>query len=243
MTPNHLKIEGELFWPPGDKGDGGIPGWGPAQWVEAQVVAAVKFASLVPFERRHTAVCAGAHIGIMPLVYHDMGFQSVLAFEPDPENFHCLLRNTTQHGASSVRAIESALGATSGSRRWMMHNVENSGASYLIERPPPETLTTSSSWLTKAVDVLMLDEFHLKALDLLQLDVEGYEWYALEGAANTIRMHRPVIVLEMQPRFDGRYRRGSQDVLQWLRTMDYFEAKTERIDHDRVFRPITKGFT
>jgi hypothetical protein len=37
---------------------------------------------------------------------------------------------------------------------------------------------------------------NLPALDLLKIDVEGAEIYAIGGAGQTIRRHRPVVVIE-----------------------------------------------
>jgi hypothetical protein len=50
------------------------------------------------------------------------------------------------------------------------------------------------------IPMLAIDSLNLDACDLIQLDVEGYEQFAIQGARRTIEAHRPVIIAE---RFDG----------------------------------------
>jgi hypothetical protein len=46
------------------------------------------------------------------------------------------------------------------------------------------------------VPTIRIDDLGFKACDLLMLDIEGYELFALRGAIETIRKCHPVIVLE-----------------------------------------------
>ena len=46
------------------------------------------------------------------------------------------------------------------------------------------------------IPMMAIDSLNLDACDLLQLDVEGYEGPAIEGARKTIKQFRPVIVGE-----------------------------------------------
>jgi hypothetical protein len=46
------------------------------------------------------------------------------------------------------------------------------------------------------VQRMSIDDMHLDHVDLIKLDVEGHEYIALMGALNTIKLCRPVIVIE-----------------------------------------------
>jgi hypothetical protein len=49
-----------------------------------------------------------------------------------------------------------------------------------------------------------LDDYRLEDLDLLKVDVEGYERRVLQGAHDTLRRCRPVVIVE-QKDFASRY--------------------------------------
>lgn len=130
--------------------------------------------------RRRTAVQAGGSIGYWPARMAEM-FDSVITFEPELLIFDCLVRNLNIHGGNGrVAAWRAALGETKG-------------------RCAIERLSFGSHFVTAGdtTDIVPLDSFKLADLDLLQLDIEGYEIFALRGAARTIERCRPVIHIEI----------------------------------------------
>jgi len=66
------------------------------------------------------------------------------------------------------------------------------------------------------VQVKRLDSFDWACLDLLKLDVEGYELFALKGAERALLMHRPVIIAEFKPRLLGKFGVERQAVDRYL---------------------------
>lgn len=115
------------------------------------------------------AIDAGAHRGVVTrkLARH---FARVVAIEPGP------LADQIE-GAEVLRV---ALGDKPG-RCGMADGKHNTGQRHCV---PGE-----------GVEVIALDSLGL-APDFLKLDVEGMEYAALLGAEQTIRTHRPVIMLE-----------------------------------------------
>lgn len=136
-------------------------------------------------EGRDVCVQAGGACGVWPLRYSQL-FGVVHTFEPQPENYHCLLENTAD--AANVVIWNAPLSDAVG--RYSIHNDiherENWGAGYCI--PDPLGLVS-----------MRIDDLGLEACDLIQLDIEGFELKALIGAAETIDAYRPTIVLEEKP--------------------------------------------
>jgi hypothetical protein len=52
---------------------------------------------------------------------------------------------------------------------------------------------------------MRIDDMHLPSCDLIQLDIEGYELFALQGAQRTIEQYRPVIMIEWYEPWAERY--------------------------------------
>lgn len=142
-------------------------------WEEHNALKYLKY-----LKKREVCVTAGGNCGMYARLYSKL-FDVTYTFEPDSLNFHCLVNNTQ---TDNVVKIQAALGekASFGNivRKSMnnvgMHRIEGNGY----------------------IPIMTIDSFNFPVIDLLQLDVEGYEQKALEGAVETINRCNPVIVVE-----------------------------------------------
>ena len=141
--------------------------------------------SLSHVKKHRVCVQAGGACGIWPLRYSQL-FDEVYTFEPQPDNYKCLKFNI--NGSQNIRHFNAPL--SNGHGKYTIHNDEsereNCGAGYVI---PDENGLRS----------MRIDDLDLPYCDLIQLDVEGHELEALQGGAETIGRHKPVIVLEEKP--------------------------------------------
>ena len=144
-------------------------------------------ASLVACKEHRTAVQAGGNIGLWPKRMAST-FRRVLTFEPEPLSRACLRKNVPDN----VEVFGMALGAETGTCGILRQSL---GSHQVIEGD--EIVVTT-------VDAGGLDD-----LDLLQLDVEGYEWHALMGAQQTVQRCHPVIHIELRG-FTEKYRPDRQ---------------------------------
>lgn len=107
-------------------------------------------------------------------------FSDVYTFEPNPQSFYCCSFNTPEE---NVHCYNAALGNERKMIRVASPNYEiNYGANRVVGDGP--------------VPTLRVDDLGLSRCDLLMLDIEGYELFALQGAFETIKKSKPVIVLE-----------------------------------------------
>ena len=84
------------------------------------------------------------------------------------------------------------------------------------------------------IPVLKIDDLELDQCDLLHLDIEGFEGFALEGAIKTIQKFKPVICLEING-LGKQYGWPEERIYKFLENLNYkFEINT---DNDRVFLP------
>ena len=88
------------------------------------------------------------------------------------------------------------------------------------------------------INITTIDMMKAKDVDLIYLDVEGWEAKALIGARATIRESKPVIVTENKgliPMYPGTFE-GSQDFRDWVCTLGY--KHHSRLMRDDVFVPL-----
>lgn len=186
--------------------------------------------SHVPLTRRRVCVQAGGNFGVWPWLLSPH-FEEVLTFEPNPTNFALMRQNLA--GTENVFCLEAGLGASP--TKAQMHMSRRNHGAHRIKFDTPGD-----------IEVMTLDSLALTALDLLDLDIEGAEPYALEGAKETIAKYRPTVVIEQWKAWDERkqrHSRGHEKELydndysggQWL--LDHGYKLAERITQDEVYVP------
>jgi FkbM family methyltransferase len=124
-------------------------------------------------------VDVGANVGAYSLRAASVGMK-VCSFEPNPENVKVLRRNA-ENNRLSIDIHECALGSAEGT----------------ATMSPNGALSRLSSEGTTVVPVRTLDSFDLPRVDLLKVDVEGYELEVLKGATKTLGGSHPKIMVEV----------------------------------------------
>ena len=167
-----------------------------------------------------TAVDGGAHVGTWSS-HMAKKFELVIAFEPAPDTYACLLQNLAD--VHNVDFHPVALGAVRTNGRIVddPSRAGNTGARHLSMNGGGD------------VGVLPLDEFDLADLDFLKLDVEGYELHALRGAYETLRRCRPVVMIEAKNFRPPRFNVDAEAATRYLQQIGYRQVAAAR--NDRVF--------
>ncbi len=168
---------------------------------------------------REVVIQAGGNVGLWAKEFANY-FDTVFTFEPDETNFECLQRNTTD--ILNIVAYNAALGDKLGKKG--LNRVSNScGAHSITEGDEFEVMT--------------IDGLNLDRCDMIQLDIEGYELFALKGGVKTIDRFHPVICLELKST-GLKYGIEDNEVISWLRDHGYQEAL--KMGRDVVFTATQK---
>ena len=160
-------------------------------------------------------VQAGGNVGVWPRALSQT-FQLVWTFEPDIDNYAALVQNT-MNTANIVRT-RMALGDKAGTGAIDRIDPQNIGAHQVKE---------GDEFKIGTVDSYMFDD-----VDLLQLDIEGFEHQAVLGAAETIDRCSPVIVLELKG-LGKRYNYSDEETIEFLSDLGY--KIKDRIHRDVLF--------
>lgn len=173
-------------------------------------------------QSRRVAVQAGGNLGMYPKRLAAL-FATVYTFEPSVSLFPLLCRNAPE---PNILRYQAALGVrrelvnTSQTRRDGRPNAHE-GITHIDGAGP--------------IPTLRLDDFALPMCDFIQFDLEGWELFALQGAAETLARCRPVLMLEINKslRYVGL---NPEDVRDYVIAQGF--RSLWRAHSDEVFVPV-----
>jgi FkbM family methyltransferase len=155
---------------------------------------------------RH-AVDIGAHVGLWSRILARC-FARLTAFEPIEEHRACFKENVRPGqgceidlqpfalaGADEVLCFAVSPESTGGTH---VKLEDDGGGPQVVARP--------------------LDSFALSQIDFLKIDCEGYEYFVLQGAEETVRRDRPCIVVEQKPGKGSMYGLDDKDAVKLLQS-------------------------
>lgn len=171
---------------------------------------------------RKVAVQAGGNLGLFPKRLAEE-FEEVITFEPDAKLYAAMRINAPER---NIRSIRAALGEERTPISMRCSRRDPSG------RAVHEGLTHVSG--AGAIPQMRLDDLNLPACDLIYLDIEGYELFALRGAEQTIHRHRPVIGVENN-RASTYYGVERETIQEWIVSKNY--KLSFKLNSDEVYIP------
>ncbi|TWB57448.1 FkbM family methyltransferase [Rhizobium sp. ERR 922] len=185
-------------------------------------------------KRGMTAIDVGANFGYYSLLLAELvGTRGeLIAVEPNPHAADFLRRSVELNGLLGRTRIEtSALGAT----------ISDEASLYVPHNEPKNALIVSELFQPRPQDGVVikvplttLDEMSASCsrVDFIKIDAEGAEEVILEGMAETIARHKPMLVVEFNP---ARY----ADASGFLERLAGIYGAMRRLDFSGEAVPIT----
>ncbi len=143
-----------------------------------------------------TVLDVGANIGYLTLQFARSchgGF--VYSFEPDSQNFEALQTNVNLNDFQNIRIFKKALGSKPGTEILYKYYPGNPGTNRILKTKP------DFQHQSETIDVITVDQFieekKVASVELIKIDVEGFEKFVLEGSAQTIEKWWPILFVEL----------------------------------------------
>lgn len=153
-----------------------------------------------------TAIDIGAHIGIMS---YNMSkrFDSVYAFEIQPDVYNCLKENLKTKNIFNVQAFNLGIGDAE----------KNVDLNFEQRKTFSTHVKPNSEGQHKIVS---LDSYNLDTVDFIKIDAEGYEPLIALGAIQTIKKTKPPILFERK-QHPERYGYKRDSIIEILKPYGY----------------------
>lgn len=158
-------------------------------------------------------VQAGGAMGMYPRFWAEH-FNKVITFEPCPKSYSCLIKNCDD---PKFDTYNTGLGNPQPGELYQLNNQNKSNLG-THKTIGPITTTIGTKYLN--IDLMSIDSLDLRACDLIHLDVEGFEQQIIEGAIETIKKFRPLVITE---------RAGGGKLLEQLGYQQVFKGKMDTV--------------
>jgi len=181
-----------------------------------------------------TVLDIGANIGYYTTILANAVGKGgrVFAFEPNPTCYAELCRNLELNKLRNVSSWQIALGEKDEAGLLQLPGLGRESHSSL------QGNATFQSTGTVAVAIRSLDGFladqNCSAVNLVKCDVEGAELQVLQGAKETLRRFRPVILMELDPRLLSSFGTKPEQILELLAGLGYSHGALS--EHDIIAR-------
>jgi FkbM family methyltransferase len=183
-------------------------------------------------KNKREIVIAGSHIGylVLKVAFNTLG--KIHTFEPEPSLFKKAKENFSLN--PSLQEIiflnSEALGDEKGEKELYSEEIRSSFVAYAGGH------VTHNN--TIKVEVLTLDSYikekSIGKIDLILLDVEGYEWHVLNGAKKILE-NKPDLILEISPKILRHTKTTPGMILDLLKNNGY---KIKYLDEDKDYANI-----
>ncbi len=152
------------------------------------------------------AIDCGANIGVHLIEWGRQmsGWGRAIGIEAQERIYYALAGNVAINNCFNVQVIHAAVAAADGVMRIPLPNYLEPASFGSLELKP----LARSEFIGQKIDynegamvpvrALRLDSLNLGRLDLIKIDVEGMEIDVLEGAAEALNRHKPILLIEFQ---------------------------------------------
>lgn len=181
----------------------------------------------------------GGNIGNHALAFGQL-CNHVWSFEPNPTVHNLLTKNITTNNIKNITALP--FGLSDNDTESILHVDEsgNLGASTLRD----SSQQPGRNYSEKKVKLVQGDRWiaseSISKVDYIKIDVEGHEESVINGLANTIKQHRPIVTMEWSEKSSDREGMSNSDIFKNVFNDYHIHATFLNVD-TRFWRQKTFG--
>jgi FkbM family methyltransferase len=166
-----------------------------------------------------TMIDIGANIGYFSLLTKALNRNChVISIEPLPRNVEQLKHQKEINHFDKMDIIDVCLSDEVGTTSFAVPPMEECGWGRIAYRDFFDGQIVEKPMTT--LDHLCRER-QIKSIDLIKMDVEGFEFKVLKGMENTLKEHKPVLCIELNEPCLLDLGTSGQEIIDWLHTKEY----------------------
>lgn len=183
----------------------------------------------------------GANIGNHSLAFSTVAKQ-IYSFEPVSFIFNKLTENVQQNNIQNIKAFN--IGFSDKNSQGLINidtdgNLGSSSISEIQSNKKEKIVLLNGDYFLK--------ENHIKKIDFIKIDIEGHEFYAINGLKETIIKQRPLVMMEWNSEHNKQHFREANTMNEIFNKYDIYSiSENEEYDSNywkgKIFGKIRKKF-
>lgn len=193
-------------------------------------------------EERGTVIDVGGHIGFWSM-HFKKDFQQVYAFEPVELYRYCFFANVFEKEPGFMAEY---LGVPASLENCTLYPYALTDTPQMVKMCNPQPDSTGDTWVQKPgmpiervnkfkthasyrelppfdptglVQARTIDSYNFQNVSFIKIDCEGFEYFVLKGAEETLRRCKPVVIVEQKPTLARKYGLGDRDGVKYLESL------------------------
>jgi FkbM family methyltransferase len=136
----------------------------------------------------------------------------IYSFEPQKYIHDIQMKNISENNITNIKLYNCGIGETNESKEMLPIDYNN---------PSINMGDLSVGVGGEKIEIKTLDSFKFDRVDFIKIDVQGYEKFVLLGSEDTIKNHKPTIIIEMEDHQLKKFNYGVVELFELIRSFGY----------------------
>lgn len=158
----------------------------------------------------------GANFGYHTIFFSKEVSENVYGFEPQHQNYQLLEYNIKNNNVSNAIIYNLACGNDKCDVKMPIIQTTNQ---VNMGDFTPNIITTKHYSITKSI---LLDEFDFPQIDLIKIDVQGWEKLVLLGSSKLLTQYKPTLIVEFEYFQLSKTNTTCNDLFNYIRSQNYY---------------------
>jgi FkbM family methyltransferase len=143
---------------------------------------------------------------------------NIFAFEPIKNTFDILSENIRINSFKNINIFNFGIADKSGEVEFYFNN-DRPGATSMVNLLNREGIEKIKCQM-RTLDAFVQEE-KIDKIDFIKCDIEGAEYFALQGMINILKQYRPKLLVEMLRKWSAKYSYHPNDIIHFMKNLGY----------------------
>jgi FkbM family methyltransferase len=192
-------------------------------------------------DKTSTFVDVGSNFGWHTIIASKLA-NKVYSFEPQKVIYDIQKNTIKDNNIENIILYNNGVGNT---------NEKKSMGSISYDYEGINTGDLSIGFGGEEIEVITLDSLNLDKVDIVKIDVQGYEKFVIEGCKETIKNYKPTFIIELENFQLDKFKYDSREIFSTMKELNYYPFFLDYIypsdhvfvhlDNLNLFRKINKN--